>query len=185
MERLPLNVFWTTPKFALPYFLRGNNQRQRNGNRFRNYSGKGNTPFETQEMYPLGTASTKICNRHTENWRTKTIHTGLCLEEQKQFLGLWPSEHNLVKWIQQWWKPKGHYDLQLGSKCFFTIILHNLEDWNHIFDEEPYFFNLAGLFLHFWMEKFSHEKRNFLMHDYGFVYIPWHISYGSKKSLQA
>jgi hypothetical protein len=60
------------------------------------------------------------------------------MEDQKQymrdfsligkFLGLWPSEKDLVKWIQHWWKPKGHYDLQLGSKGFFTIILHNLED---------------------------------------------------------
>jgi hypothetical protein len=40
------------------------------------------------------------------------------IEEQKQymrdyalvgkFLGLWPSEKELVKWIHQWWKPKGH-----------------------------------------------------------------------------
>jgi hypothetical protein len=62
------------------------------------------------------------------------------IEEQKQymrdnalvgkFLGLWPSERDLVKWIQYWWKPKGHYDLQLGSKGFFTIIFHNLEDRN-------------------------------------------------------
>jgi len=28
-----------------------------------------------------------------------------------KFLGLWPSEKELVKWIHQWWKPKGHYDL--------------------------------------------------------------------------
>jgi hypothetical protein len=66
------------------------------------------------------------------------------IEEQKQymrdyslvgkFLGLWPSEWDLVKWIQHWWKPKGHYEMQMGSKGFFTIILHNLEDRNHIFD---------------------------------------------------
>jgi hypothetical protein len=66
------------------------------------------------------------------------------IEDQKQymrdfaligkFLGLWPSEKDLVKWIQHWWKPKGHYDLQLGSKGFFTIILHNLEDINKIFE---------------------------------------------------
>jgi hypothetical protein len=82
------------------------------------------------------------------------------IEEQKQymrdyalvgkFLGLWPSERDLIKWIQHWWKPKGHYDLQLGSKGFFTIILHNLEDRNRIFDGGPYFYNSAGLFLRFW-----------------------------------
>jgi hypothetical protein len=93
------------------------------------------------------------------------------IEEQKQymqdhaligkFLGLWPSERELIKWIQYWWQPKGHYDLQLGSKGFFTIILHNLEDRNRIFDGGPYFFNSAGLFLRFWTEKFSPEKEDF------------------------
>jgi len=93
------------------------------------------------------------------------------IEEQKQymrdnalvgkFLGLWPSERDLVKWIQYWWRPKGHYDLQLGSKGFFTIILHNLEDRNRIFDGGPYFYNSAGLFLRFWTEKFSPEKEDF------------------------
>jgi len=66
-----------------------------------------------------------------------------------KFLGLWPSERDLIKWIQYWWKLRGHYDLQLGSKGFFMIILHNLEDRNRIFDGGPYFYNLAGLFLRF------------------------------------
>jgi hypothetical protein len=78
-----------------------------------------------------------------------------------KFLGLWPSERDLIKWIQYWWKPKGHYDLQLGSKGFFTIIFHNLEDRNRIFDGGPYFYNSAGLFLRFWTEKFSPEKEDF------------------------
>jgi hypothetical protein len=94
------------------------------------------------------------------------------IEEHKQymrdyalvgkFLGLWPSERELIKWIHQWWNPKGHYDLQLGSKGFFTIIFHNLEDRNHVFDGGPYFFNSVGLFLRFWMEKFSPEKEDFV-----------------------
>jgi hypothetical protein len=93
------------------------------------------------------------------------------IEEQKQymrdyalvgkFLGLWPSERDLIKWIQYWWKPKGHYDLQLGSKGFFTVIFHNLEDRNRVFEGGPYFFNSAGLFLRFWTEKFSPEKEDF------------------------
>jgi hypothetical protein len=49
----------------------------------------------------------------------------------------------------------------LGSKGFFTIILHNLEDRNHIFDGGPYFFNSVRLFLRFWTEKFSPEKEDF------------------------
>jgi hypothetical protein len=28
-----------------------------------------------------------------------------------KFLGLWPYEKDLVKWIQHWWWPMGHYDL--------------------------------------------------------------------------
>jgi hypothetical protein len=93
------------------------------------------------------------------------------IEEQKQymkdnalvgkFLGLWPSERDLIKWIQYWWKPKGHYDLQLGSKGFFTVIFHNLADRNRIFDGGPYFYNSAGLFLRFWTEKFNPEKEDF------------------------
>jgi len=75
-------------------------------------------------------------------------------------MGLWPSERDLVKWIQQW-KPKGHYDLQLGSKGFFTIILHNLEDRNRIFEGGPYFYNSVGIFLHFWTENFNPKKEDF------------------------
>ena len=42
-----------------------------------------------------------------------------------KFLGIWPKEKDLVKWISSIWNPKGHYDLQLGSKGFFTIIFFN------------------------------------------------------------
>jgi hypothetical protein len=101
----------------------------------------------------------------------KYLISTLRIEEQKQymrdyalvgkFLGLWPSERDLIKWIQYWWKPRGHYDLQLGSKGFFTIIFHNLEDRNRVFDGGPYFYNSAGLFLRFWTEKFSPEKEDF------------------------
>jgi hypothetical protein len=78
----------------------------------------------------------------------------------RNVLGLWPSEKDIAKWIQHWWKPKGHYDLHLGSKGFFTIILHNLEDKNKIFEGWPYYYNSIGIFLHFWMEKFSPEKED-------------------------
>jgi hypothetical protein len=107
----------------------------------------------------------------------KYIISSPLIEEQKQymrdyalvgkFLGLWPSERDLVKWIQHWWKPRGHYELQLGSKGFFTIILHNLEDRNRIFDGGPYFYNLAGLFLRFWTKKFSPKKETFPTRRYG------------------
>lgn len=38
-------------------------------------------------------------------------HTLIC-----KFIGAWPTEKELIKWIQQWWKPKGHIDLKLGVK---------------------------------------------------------------------
>jgi len=51
----------------------------------------------------------------------------------------------------------------LGPKGFFSIILHNLEDKNKncIFDGGSYFFKTVGIFLWFWMEKFSHETKDF------------------------
>ena len=45
-----------------------------------------------------------------------------------KFVGIWPKEQDLFKWINSVWNPNGHYDLQLGSKGFFTIIFFNQED---------------------------------------------------------
>jgi hypothetical protein len=80
-----------------------------------------------------------------------------------KFLGLWPTERDLHKWIKHWWNPKGDYEVQLSSKGFFTIILYNLEDKDRIFENGPYFFNSAGLFLRFWTESFSPDKEEFTM----------------------
>jgi len=101
----------------------------------------------------------------------KYIINSPIIEDQKQymrdftligkFLELWPSKKYLFKWIQHSSKPKGHYGLQLGSKGFFTIILHNLEERNQIFKGGPYFYNLPGLFLCFWTERFNLEKEDF------------------------
>jgi hypothetical protein len=80
-----------------------------------------------------------------------------------KFLGLWPSERDLHKWIKHWWNPRGDYEVQLSSKGFFTIILYNLEDKDRIFENGPYFFNSAGIFLRFWTERFSPDKEDFTM----------------------
>jgi hypothetical protein len=64
-----------------------------------------------------------------------------------KFLGLWPSEHDLMRWIKDWWNPKGDYEGQLISKGFFTIIIYSMEDKGRIFDNGPYFYNSAELFL--------------------------------------
>jgi hypothetical protein len=78
-----------------------------------------------------------------------------------KFLGLWPTERDLSRWIKDWWNPKGDYEVQLSSKGFFTIILYNLEDKDRIFDNGPYFYNLAGLFLRFWTDKFNLDLEDF------------------------
>ena len=78
-------------------------------------------------------------------------HTQFMIEHALigKFLGLWPTERDLSRWIKDWWNPKGDYEVQLSSKGFFTIILYNLEDKDRIFDNGPYFYNSAGLFLRF------------------------------------
>jgi hypothetical protein len=78
-----------------------------------------------------------------------------------KFLGLWPTERDLSRWIKDWWKPKGDYEVQLSSKGFFTIILYNLDDKDRIFDNGPYFYNSAGLFLRFWTDRFNPDLEDF------------------------
>lgn len=56
----------------------------------------------------------------------------------KNFIELWPSEWDLIIWINIRWKPNGHYELQLGSKEFFTTIFYNLEDKDRILENGPY-----------------------------------------------
>ena len=65
-----------------------------------------------------------------------------------KFIGLQPSNKALIWWINSTWKPKGHYDLHLGSKSFFTVSFISQEDWNRIIDDGPYFDYSTGLFLH-------------------------------------
>jgi hypothetical protein len=78
-----------------------------------------------------------------------------------KFLGLWPSEKDLTRWIKAWWNPKGDYELQLSSKGFLTIIFYNLEDKDKIFEGGPYLYNSASLYLCFWTDCFCPEKENF------------------------
>ena len=69
-------------------------------------------------------------------------------------------EKDLIWWINHHWKPKGGYELRLGAKGFFTVVFYNIEDKNRIFEGGPYFFNLAGLYLMFWKEKFHLDKED-------------------------
>ena len=63
----------------------------------------------------------------------------------EKFIGTWPNKRDLIRWIRQWWKPRGDVDLQLGCKGIFTTIFHSLEDKVHIFDNGPYFYGAAEL----------------------------------------
>lgn len=79
-----------------------------------------------------------------------------------KFVGYWLAEKDLLRWIQQRWKPKGHVEIKLGAKGFFTVIFSNLEDKERIFEEGPYFMNNAGLFMRQWVECYNLDKERML-----------------------
>eukprot|EP00253_Pinus_taeda_P030247 PITA_30247 len=85
-----------------------------------------------------------------------TEHAVIC-----RFIGLWPTERALCQWIKQHWKPKGHVNLHLGAKGFFTVVFSNLEDLYRVFDGCPYFFASAGLYMKPWKPNFVPEKETF------------------------
>ena len=70
-------------------------------------------------------------------------------------------EQALRGWIAAKWKPKGHFDLQLASKGFFTIIFHHLEDKAQVEEGGPYLFSYVGMYLWNWVELFFPEKEDF------------------------
>lgn len=99
-----------------------------------------------------------IPNNKLEEYRTyMKDHALIC-----KFIGTWPSEKDLMKWIQQKWKPKGHIELKLGAKGFFTVVFTILEDKDRVFEGGPYFFNNAGLFMRQWEESYNPEKEKML-----------------------
>lgn len=85
-----------------------------------------------------------------------------------KFMGIQTFKKDLIWWINTKWKPKGNYDLELGSKGFFMVIFHQLEDQDKVFDNQPYFFNYAGLYLRFRKERFNPDQEDF---TYALVYI--------------
>jgi len=79
-----------------------------------------------------------------------------------KFVGFWLAEKDLAKWIHQRWKPKGHIDLKLGAKGFFTVIFSNLEDKERIFEGGPYFMNNASLFMRQWEDRYNPDQQKML-----------------------
>lgn len=77
-----------------------------------------------------------------------------------KFIGLWSTEKALRTWIAAKWNPKGHITLQLGPKGFFIAIFNCLEDRNRVLDGGPYFFNVVGLYLRGWVERFNPGKED-------------------------
>jgi hypothetical protein len=97
-----------------------------------------------------------------------------------KFMGIWPTEKALLVWIKSKWKVKGEISLKLRSKGFFTTVFTCSEDRNQIFDEGPYFFNLVGLHLRYWSERFSPEKEDFTaalvwIRLYSLPHELWHL----------
>ena len=78
-----------------------------------------------------------------------------------KFIGIWMAERDLLNYIAIKWKPKAHFNLQLGSKGFFTIIFSLLEDRDRILEGGPYFFYFADLFLKKWIECFNLDTEHF------------------------
>eukprot|EP00253_Pinus_taeda_P031639 PITA_31639 len=75
-------------------------------------------------------------------------------------IGFWPTKKALKGWITAKWKPKGHINLKLGPKGFFTTIFNYIEDRNRVLDNGPYFFNTAGHYLQDWIERFNPDKED-------------------------
>jgi len=79
-----------------------------------------------------------------------------------KFVGVWLSERDLTKWIEQKWQPQGHIDLKLGAKGFFRVIFFNLQDREKVFENVLYFYYNAGLFMRFWEDRYNPNKEAFL-----------------------
>jgi hypothetical protein len=78
-----------------------------------------------------------------------------------KFIGIWSMEKSLPDLIAAKRKSRSHFDLQLGSKGFFTIIFSLLEDRDRILEGDPYFFNSTRLYLRSWIEIFNPDKEDF------------------------
>lgn len=78
-----------------------------------------------------------------------------------KFFGVWLSEKDLTRWIQQKWQPLGHIELKLGAKGFFIVIFSNLQDKERVFENGPYFY-YAGLFMRYWEECYNPDKEKIL-----------------------
>ena len=107
---------------------------------------------------PIVTERTKIeLPSHRINGRIQFMKDHTLIGK---FIGIWPTEKVLQSWITAKWKPKGDITLQLGAKCFFTVVFICIKDCNRVLDGGPYFLNSAGLYLREWVERFNLDNED-------------------------
>ena len=58
----------------------------------------------------------------------------------EKFMGIWLTKKTLLHRITTKWRPKAHFNIQLGSKGFITIIFTPLEERDRVLEGGPYFF---------------------------------------------
>jgi len=102
-----------------------------------------------------------------------------------RFIGVRLNEKALCWWINQKWKPKGDFELQLGSRSFFTVIFAHKEDRDRIFEGGPYFYNSAGLYITYWRPNFAPEQEDFKKVPVWICLHSMHVDYWNKRILEA
>lgn len=58
-----------------------------------------------------------------------------------KFMGIWPWEQDLVKWINKRWKLRGRVELRLKVKGYFMVIFSYMEDQKSFFENGTYLLN--------------------------------------------
>ena len=81
----------------------------------------------------------------SQNRRIYSIYAGPCCNREVSRLLANEEDSHLVDCNKM--EAKGPYGVEIRSTYFFTVIFTNLEDINHVFDNDPYFSNLVGLYL--------------------------------------
>lgn len=79
-----------------------------------------------------------------------------------KLIGVWFTEKDLTKWIQQKWQPRSHIELKLGARGFFMVIFSNLQDKGKVSKNGPHFHYNARLFMRYWEECYDPDKEKFL-----------------------
>lgn len=58
-----------------------------------------------------------------QSWQYMEDHTII-----SKFMGIWPKEFDILRWIQLKWNSEASINIFLGEKGFFTMIFDYLED---------------------------------------------------------